>query len=130
MFLLDTPVAVFEPLKQVSGTTNLPDGAIHIHRESSYNPHGVQSVGPASSSKVAVSSSPTSYSTSSVSAGENINYGEHPETMVAVLAVPSWMSGFLEQNISGYLSHQELSTRAVRSAVAPSSSSTSSSTTS
>lgn len=83
---LDTSVAVFEPAtSQTSGTANLPEGIVHIFKESPHA-HPLTSTTKASTSKssgISPSFAPSS--------SQGQSYGEK-QTIVAVLAVPPWMT--------------------------------------
>ncbi|KLO19289.1 zf-UBP-domain-containing protein [Schizopora paradoxa] len=81
----NTSVAVFEPSSsQTAGTTNLPEGIVHIFKES---PHV-----HASSETKASTSKPSSSTLSFPQAlPQGQSYGEN-SNIVAVLAVPAWMT--------------------------------------
>lgn len=80
----DTPVATFIPsVVSSSGSTNLPDGIVRIFRERG------------SSAVPAEPSSPSTSKTAQHEAGPSSEglHGETPDsTIVAVLAVPPWMT--------------------------------------
>ncbi|KAI5121493.1 hypothetical protein M0805_006530 [Coniferiporia weirii] len=85
----NTPVALFVPSSpSTSGTTNLPDGVVHIFRESTQDGYPAAA---ASTSKTVASGTPLNAASTSSEHASRVT-SDPDSAIVAVLAVPPWMA--------------------------------------